>query len=120
MNRRTLFKAFAATAAGIWLPTEPIVERAYSFCGGWGNAVGSVFVNGVWRAWIGEDLWPDRLVVYRFTDRLTHDAGPHLGTLSIDGGLGARLRRGESQLLSLWEATPEGNIRFFLKTWEAP
>jgi hypothetical protein len=32
MNRRTLFKGFAATAAGLLVP-EPV--RAYSFVGGW-------------------------------------------------------------------------------------
>jgi hypothetical protein len=32
MNRRTLFKSFAATAAGLLVP-EPV--RAYSFVGGW-------------------------------------------------------------------------------------
>jgi hypothetical protein len=32
MNRRTLFKGFAATATGVLVP-EPV--RAYSFVGGW-------------------------------------------------------------------------------------
>jgi hypothetical protein len=35
MNRRTLFKGFAATAAGLLVP-EPV--RAYSFVGGWAFA----------------------------------------------------------------------------------
>lgn len=53
MNRRDLFRAFAATAGGVLMP-EPV--RVYSFAGGWalGDAVSAVDLH---RTSLGH-VWP--------------------------------------------------------------
>ena len=76
-------RSFLTLASGLLVPHEP--ERVYSFAGGWSSAIGSVFVNGVWRAWVTPDRRADRLVEWQEErDTFTHDV-PYQGTMHTVG-----------------------------------
>jgi hypothetical protein len=67
---------FVLGAGGLLVPER---VRAYSFTGGWSEAMASVFVNGQWRAWIGQDLRVDRRLQISGSDVVRHDAARHYG-----------------------------------------